>query len=341
MRRVMSDLPDEDFVRKLYAMYGDEGWGTTLARGFDPAWEEELGPLDEDARAAFAELGDPRRLYSGTFIGSLRSGALAILQDETGQTASIPIALLPTRQLNALSVASPRGGAVILLNSSVLWMLPMLFSLYTALDSWQRQDGTAKEFSPEQLADGLIRLAVFAATDDLTYLRSSRVVVAPSDERLEELMNLILLAEHFLLLHEYGHVVLGHLNHDRTVLLGAIDGEQVAAFDRVVDDEYEADAFAVSRLLRASSGRLRPTDVAIGPGLLLNFFALVELVVRSLGTPHDTSHPPALQRWVRVQAMTELEKNPDAYAARFAFWFDRLRDVCEDLLSRQDEQASD
>lgn len=87
--------------------------------------------------------------------------------------------------------------------------------------------------------------------------------------------------------------------------------------------------------LRSGAKHLQPTDVAIWPGLLLNFFALVELLTAHGGAGDQRpTHPPALERWRRIAAQTGVSTRPEAYAARFDFWFHMIRDDITERLRR-------
>jgi hypothetical protein len=69
------------------------------------------------------------------------------------------------------------------------------------------------------------------------------------------------------------HVLGGHLLPEHTLTRPG-PGEPLRQYQKAWADEYAADEQAVAWLLRSGAKHLKPTDVAIWPGLLLNFFAL-------------------------------------------------------------------
>jgi hypothetical protein len=319
-------LSDEEYLSELYDLFADHGWAHALAS--QPPSEEDLSSLDPDVqRQLRAEFGDPRSALTGLQVSEIKRAALAMLGEEAQHVEAIPVGLLPTQELNASAVRTPRGGAVILLNNSVFWSLPFLFFCYAALDSWHTDEPLMKEIPDLAFADAILSLAAFCATGDLGHLREEPLIATLlTRSSNEEMIRNAVLMECFVLLHEYGHIVGGHLDPEQTTTLETRAGHPgVTTFRTRWDEEYEADAFAVAHMLRSGAGTLRPTDVAIWSGLLLNFFALVETVGASLPAAElPATHPPAAERWRRVAKLVDLESSPDAYAARFDYWFPRL-----------------
>jgi hypothetical protein len=314
---------DEEYLNQLYEQFAvEESWMRTVS-------EDELAALTPELqRQLRREFADPRLAFTGIQIDEIRRAALAFLGKDKDRVAAIPVGLLPTRELNGAAVWTPRGGAVILLNNSVFWALPLIFFSYAALDSWDTDDALTKALPDVAFAEALLDLAAFCATDDIRHLTDvghvMRALIDGDSE--EQVIKNAVFMECFVLLHEYGHVLCGHLKPDETTTLAMRSADDALVTSRTHwDHEFEADAFAVKYMLRSGSGQLRATDVAVWPGLVLQFFGLVELVGSSLGVAQaPATHPPARERWERVAKLVELDSAPDAYAARFDYWFARI-----------------
>jgi|SRR5215204_2791038 len=315
---------DEEYLRELYELFADESAFATAR--LDPTPEADVASLDPEIAAQLrTEFADPRTALTGLQVNEIKRAALTFLRDEATAVEGIPVGLLPSRELNAAAVRTPRNGAVILPNSLVFGVLPVLFFCYAALDSWETEDPVTTEISDLALADAILSLAAYCATSDPACLRGVPAVASYGAED-EEMIEMAVMMECFILLHEYGHILKGHLSSDHITALEMDNGEsQIAAFHTRWNHEYEADAFAVARMMATGTGTLRMSDVAVWPGLLLSFFGLVETVALDLSPSQlPATHPPAQERWRRVATLVELESTPEAYATRFDYWFGRL-----------------
>jgi hypothetical protein len=260
---IMSLPTDDESLVELYARFADHGASAMFDK---PLREADLVALDPDlVRQLQAEFEDPRRAFRGIVIDATRQAALPLLGADAERVKSIPVGLLPTHELNASAVRTPRGGAVILLNRSVMWALPLLFFSYAALDSWHTADALTKEMSDLALAECILSLAMFCATDDLRHL-AANPDIAVILERIagdkEVVMNAVLM-ECFVLLHEYGHILHGHLDTHDTMSFGSAREEpEVTCFRRRWDQRVRRRrvrdlAHAVHRRQHAAEHRRR------------------------------------------------------------------------------------
>ena len=101
-----------------------------------------------------------------------------------------------------------------------------------------------------------------------------------------------------MLLHEYGHVALGHLNPMQTHNI-SLEGKQeveLKEYSRSQLAEFEADKFAVEHAIRGQDvGVTFPVEhFGLAIGLIYRFFDLCEALGGSSGAA--TTHPPGITR---------------------------------------------
>jgi hypothetical protein len=123
----------------------------------------------------------------------------------------------------------------------------------------------------------------------------------------------------FLLAHELGHIMRDHLVEapTRSAILSrgsGVDPIQVAILQPAQRGEFEADEFAVDLMLQG--GRADPGLFQSGAdrdqgwnsayltlGWLFSIMAAIEILAKRLDEPINDTHPPAVQRWSRVEAL--------------------------------------
>jgi Zn-dependent protease with chaperone function len=113
--------------------------------------------------------------------------------------------------------------------------------------------------------------------------------------------------EMFIMLHEYGHVALGHLGTCSLMPLRMKTGGELTLYTNSQLQEFEADEFAFKHY---SSSGMRSTDVAFSCGLLFHFFHLAELI----RPPQSLTHPPGLARWQKIKNVEPLSAHPESWA---------------------------
>jgi hypothetical protein len=158
--------------------------------------------------------------------------------------------------------------------------------------------------------------------------------------------------ESFILFHEFGHILLGHLddvNRDFAVRPSTFS----KAFKKSREREFQADAFAAIACTKQFSKEKKFSEThfygdvrehfknpekhkdrierAIGDGglsgscliaygaiiELFNIFDLLEFTAKRLGLPVARTHPPAKQRLVRVQKILEEDLTSNGLDPKF------------------------
>ncbi len=314
---------DEQFVASLYSALSSAGFeammrGAAEERPFEEAFAEwvERGLWDaeniDSARALHEENQSGLGALQGQFINAIRELTLAVAGTDRERLDHIPLLLMPTGQLNARVFAAPSGLPVVVLNHGLIAQMGLVISAVLSFISWHDEVPFCKDQPQTDYGAAIVGLAASVATEDQRYLYPHREAL-----RFEslgkynvELDMWLQLTEAFIVLHEFGHVLGGHL--DTAARRKATDEGHAFEYSRTQLDEFEADEYAFERIRKTGEGRLKPTDVAFVAGLTLRFLALCE---RISGARSDT-HPPAIRRWERIKTLAELEDQPEAIAHR-------------------------
>jgi hypothetical protein len=222
----------------------------------------------------------------------------------------------PTGDLNAWTVPAT-GGVLVLINRGLFLMIYLMAKLYALC--MHLDFPTAGQTSVRLGTDGLIvpddgppkAVIVDLAIDVLlSYLtlrqptKARRVPPLPWP-RGQIVTMLTTQAEKFVIAHEYGHVVAGHVTATESVRDAAADPLRHPAMDWA--QEFQADGYAAAVMVTrdATAAGIGGGDlgwmqaVASGPAF---FFALDELVARTRAVigeapPAAADHPPSSQRW--------------------------------------------
>ena len=130
----------------------------------------------------------------------------------------------------------------------------------------------------------------------------------------------------FIGLHEFAHVWLGH--HElqgryRLFLTGNQDRAEEEPSASAINDEYEADAFALRRILDQSSSNISRWANFYAISYLFEFFSVLEDRGDHL---NSNSHPPARDRLARLQAIMAAEVGG---ADEFAYLGKRSHELTE------------
>jgi hypothetical protein len=141
--------------------------------------------------------------------------------------------------------------------------------------------------------------------DHLRKIATWKCPSLPAHDKLVE--TFATLIEIFIMLHEFGHVALNHLQTGCPVSLALEPAGELTLYTNSEKQEFEADEFAFRRY---SGMGAQPTDVAFSCGLLFHFFNLCELI----SPPKVRTHPPALSRWERIKGLAPLVGHPESWA---------------------------
>ncbi len=249
------------------------------------------------------------RSFRGTLIGRLRESALSMTGADRETLESIPVGMLPLETLNGRISATPHGGAIIVLNEAVVNVLGLILRCIFAIATCQAIDPK----SAPSYVDVLIGLARVATTGDIiaSMKPSHRDILTALAVPDDNFTDLAITIEEFILLHEYGHFRLGHLDSIKPTLAQDRATEPSQAHNA----EFEADAYAVACLL----SRYPQERAAVACGSLMHFFGLCEILALVFGSSSETdtylammsSHPSGHARWERIKANTCVVERDD------------------------------
>lgn len=190
-----------------------------------------------------------------------------------------------------------------------------------------------RDFSQQDFAWSLIVLASEVLYDDDS-LRQRCIARGSDCKRINPksddwLAQATLIVNLFVLLHEYGHVALRHLESGtkRVFSCNGVDASLLVARHAA---EYEADAFATKTLLEGSSPHDRQVTLST-VGVLLRFWDLVHAIGDKDGCRIPGTHPAAAERWRRIkhEGMGEKSRMPRDLLWSVDDVFDRLLQFVE------------
>jgi len=316
---------DEQFLDELYKELGDDEWieiqnsagkheepAVTAQKAIDAG---EFGQDQfEELTGAIRESLAPSLYFRGAFIRQLKRAALQMLAPYSQQLENVPVGCVPTRLLNAGAYRTPRGGAVILLDSGVILQLGLLVRTFFSYYTWNAPDRFAAgkphchDHSQASFGRTIQHLAAFSVTGEVQQLRAITTWNCPSLRTYDQSVEFAAMGiELFIMLHEFGHVALGHLDGCSTMSVPTRLAGELTVYTNSQKQEFEADKFAFEHY--CSSG-MRRTDIAFSCGLLFHLFHLAELI----RPPKARTHPPALARWEKIKELTPLSAYPESWS---------------------------
>ncbi|HLY22030.1 MAG TPA: hypothetical protein VKT83_06135 [bacterium] len=337
---MVRDLPtDDECLDQIYScskddLYIAETWGLHQASlpNLEAEFRElvEAGILEsdkfEDFRVIAEETGALDKAFRGRFVQFLKDKTLSFTGDDRNRLRGIPVGLLPSWELNACAIQTPRGGVVIILNQGIIRHVTLIYRCALAFMTWKDEEPFCRDAPQQAYGGALIGLAQYAVTGDFSHVLHHRAgLVFPSLKSYENSTILFsLLMEIFILLHEYGHVVKDHLSPDKVSPAFAGKLPNMHQYTKSQRQEFEADQYAIDRLSSKVVGRVQPHDLAFAPGLVLKFLELCECVAQRLNAPLPKTHPPAGARWERIKMLTGLPNAKGSFVLRLEPAFDIL-----------------
>jgi len=220
---------------------------------------------------------------------------------ERGRLRSVPVRIGECELMNAGAIPVPSGGECILLNSGITFS----GDLAALLHFFGSEDGralTKREMA--QVMAGFLAVARYATvgeTDVETVAMG--IELARKARRESELDARGTIMMTFVLLHEYGHVLLGHVDLIRDVDFRQLSNQERRAFFRTMREcEFAADRWAFQRMLAADwspcaferdpDGRV--TSV-VSVFLVFQLLRLAAAFGKQVD-PEYSTHPPAAER---------------------------------------------
>jgi len=189
------------------------------------------------------------------------------------------------------------------------------------LTTWSSLQPFCRDHEPVAWVKTILSLARYAMSYDDHHLAQITTWDCPSlDEWDIKSAKFGSIAELFVLLHEYGHILLGHLD---SATVADKDGLKVFLTNHT--QEFEADAFGNQRL-EARLGDAAAMTVAT----LFRFLDLIEHLLH--GASRGTNiHPPAKERWLRIKHSANLSDDGKGAVAVIESLFDMVISVAAHL----------
>lgn len=252
----------------------------------------------------------------GTSTEDLVTDFIKRLGSNYSNLSEIPVGTLPTWDFNA-SIRAPGGFQIIVLNWGLIQSLTHL--TFATIQAVRSKSLTLIAETAVTCAIG-IRYGANA-------LRWPALPDVPSE--LKSFADLQVTSEVlFVLCHEFGHSLLGHLDNPSIVRCSLAEKNPtiIEYYSHQQNKEFDADRKAID-LLQQGWGMAK--DIAYGAVYrLFRLLRLYELMFPYRNAP--VSHPPALERWKRIEdhwqlGISEIERQigeSDQQATKI--FFDRL-----------------
>jgi hypothetical protein len=244
-------------------------------------------PEGIDPEQFVTEMFDPGKSFRGLKTDLLRQQVRPFLLPREEWLLKVPIGFLHTEGLNPFSVRAPSGGKAILMDNGIGLSMYQLGRSVLALTTWSAPEPYCHDHRPESWVNTILALAAYACYYDDWYLQKIRTWRCPSlDEWEPNSVKFAMNVELFLLLHEYGHIIAGHLDNEKQP-----DNDEVLSLQTDHTMEFAADEFSFSRHTQGSSAPV----AALAAATILRFLDLTEHFLH--GHPGESeTHPAARER---------------------------------------------
>lgn len=221
---------------------------------------------------------------------------------ERTRLQQVPICMADCHLLNAGAIPVPSGGEAILLNSGITFGGGLARLIYKYSSQYGRSLTNQEIANTMSSFLHLARFVIGVETDADSV--ASAIVLAHRELLRESRVDTRgAIISMFILMHEYGHVQLDHLEIVRQINIDQLSERQRKSLFRVMRNcEYKADNWAYTRMLEADwspcaskrdpDGRI---TAALSICLAFEFLYLAEVFRGSCESDSDT-HPPARRR---------------------------------------------
>ena len=268
---VVADTPEDrrlsEMLLQAALAAGDTQRAETIRNALNASTTELLQMMDQVLRARCESVGlaVPKRVFAGVF---------------------------PTNTLNA-HVVQRSGWNLVLVNTGTFELLEAVLAQFLSVTP-----GAAKA-----AAQGIAKEIEAYCTHKGIQHRGDAIARPTRNDARQGLQAFLTACEEFMLAHEYGHLVLGHLGN-KTFRLALPEHGAVDVVQKSKDQEYQADlwgADAIARIYGATDEGDGASILACGaPLLFLLLSNLIEAWELRTGTLNDT-HPPAWERYVALR----------------------------------------
>ena len=290
---------DAGFLRSLFDLYSTGQYAHDSVEssdlGFSDQWAvvTASGAADQHDLGAFTDAYDEAMSFENTFKGeyveALRADALSMCGADKAALEQVHVGVVPRATFNSQVVPAPSRREVIVLNQTLLAIIPLVVKCIMAIATGNTSEPYATGASQAAFAEALAGLARVAISGDTRELGIDVRPLHYFDPYELGAQRVSFSIQLFMLLHEFGHI--------------AIDRRRVVVqpTTSALSEQQQAwrDEFAVSRML---AGRFNKGDVAFAAGCLIGFLLVCESLPQS--KLDRCSHPSALARWQRIKRLT-------------------------------------
>lgn len=313
---------DEEFLESLYHSCGVQQPATVDLVRVRRDCEElvERGIISQDqidtAIQQMAEAQDPAKLFRGRTVTIMRENALRCLPHPCPEGARVLLGVLPSAEYNAFALRGPFGTPIIVYNQGMLTVQKMLVFSILAFMSWYQEHPIDRTHSQQEYALTVLALAATIARNPI--LDPSQITTYDCHARPVpfEVARVAQAIEEFIILHEIGHVALGHIDAAAVAHL-TLGSMNVDAMEYSQQLEYEADTFAAEGTLKCVKNR---AALSLTAGTLFRFFDIIERFGPKMTV---VTHPPGRERWNKIKATFGLDA-----AEEWAVGIDNVFDDC-------------
>lgn len=243
---------------------------------------------------------------SESFLGEAIQDAFKLMSAADNERfGKTPIGLVPHKLFNAHSIRVPSGGNVIVVNTAIIGGLPIInrYILSAFILRNRLYDNDIDGFIHD--VSGFVLLLRRIVLYGQNALQSEGQSPDDSLDTLVKAIEYTFAQRLFILLHEIGHVVLGHLNDSNLQSQHPSDDEvnSIKYYLKSQNQEFEADSWAAQQMqnLESIHSKVNKVHVCMGlPFLFLVFHVLETVLTNELADKR--THPPARERLHRISS---------------------------------------
>lgn len=319
-----SELPsDQDFLRSLMIEYTmplpspireiqEENW---LRAAEEQVQKGNIKPSEKDVYLESLRINhNPMELFQGSLLQEYRKDALGKLHSDKHGLDRVAVGLFSTRELNAFAIKTPRGNSAVALHIGLWGYLKTPFYCILAIAGRHSQDSSLCKHHPDETyALNLLQcIPAIQQGSIIVTLTSGKHSIAdclgPTAKPNKTLVVFLKQAIIFVMLHEYGHISLGHLNEEET-RKKMLDDTQVEVYLTSHKQEYEADAFAFKSILNSSSDE----ESVLSLTSIWLLFSVFDLCENSEHTDLLGTHPKSQDRMKAILALAEKQLSSEMW----------------------------
>ena len=235
----------------------------------------------------------------------------------------VTFGVLPTGLTNGMACSVPAGGLIVAIDDGFflyLYLLAKTVALFYEVsvnsDGWQvslvEEDTVKAVRTNEEASQRWIEALVATFIFRYPYMAPQRLLL---DQRHLLATELATTVELFIVAHEYGHLILGHLGRDRAISKRQLlNGVEVEGFDIAKEEELEADRIGLElvREYHRNVGRtVEHTRMAV-----YSWAGCLQVIEDMWGK--GPTHPPAATRSMRLLQQLEQEDGISPNASTLA-----------------------